>query len=181
MDVLVRAVPSVDLRPREIAALRRLFDAAWANDEQPFTDQDWDHAVGGIHFLLEEDGEIRAHASVIERELHAGEDRLATGYVEAVATWPAHRRRGFGRAVMREVGAHIDRTYPLGALDTDRIGFYEPLGWVVWGGPTFVRTESGLVRTTEEDGAVMVRLTPTSPKLELSGPISCEWRPGDVW
>lgn len=181
MDGLVRRVPSGDLRAREVAALRRMFDAAWANDEEPFTDQDWDHAVGGVHFILEKDGEMRAHASVVERELHAGEHRLSAGYVEAVAAWPAHQRRGFGTAVMREVGAYLDRMYALGALDTDRTGFYEPLGWVVWRGPTFVRTESGLVRTPEEDGAVLVRLTPTSPKLDLSAPISCDWRPGAVW
>jgi aminoglycoside 2'-N-acetyltransferase I len=181
MVAVVRGVPSGDLRPREVAVLRQLFDAGWADDEETFTDQDWDHAVGGIHFLLEEDGEIRAHASVVERELHAGEHRLAAGYVEAVATWPAHQRRGYGTAVMREVGAHIDRTFPLGALDTGRPGFYERLGWVVWEGPTYVRTETGLLRTAEEDSAVLVRLTPTSPELDLSAPISCDWRPGDVW
>jgi aminoglycoside 2'-N-acetyltransferase I len=181
MVAVVRGVPSGELRPREVAVLRQLFDAAWADDEEPFTDQDWDHAVGGIHFLVEEDGEIRAHASVVGRELHAGEHRLAAGYVEAVATWPAHKRRGYGTAVMREVGAHIDRTFPLGALDTGRPGFYERLGWVVWEGPTFVRTETGLIRTAEDDGAVLVRLTPTSPDLDLSAPISCDWRPGDVW
>jgi aminoglycoside 2'-N-acetyltransferase I len=181
MGGVVRGVPSRDLGPREVAALRDLLDAAWANDEERFTDQDWEHAVGGMHFLLEEDGEIRAHASVVERELHAGEHRLAAGYVEAVATWPAHQRRGFGTAVMREVGAHIDRKYPLGALDTGRSEFYERLGWVVWIGSTFVRTETGLVRTPEEDGAVLVRLTQTSPELDLSAPISCDWRPGDVW
>jgi hypothetical protein len=28
---------------------------------------------------------------------------------------------------------------------------------------------------------VFVRLTQTSPELDLSEPISCDWRPGDVW
>jgi aminoglycoside 2'-N-acetyltransferase I len=181
MVVVVRGVLSGDLRPGEVAVLRQLFDAAWEEDEETFTDQDWDHAVSGIHFLLEEDGEIRAHASVVEREFHTGEHRLAAGYVEAVAIWPANQRRGYGTAVMREVGAHIDRTFPLGALATGRPGFYERLGWVVWEGPTYVRTETGLLRTAEEDGAVLVRLTPTSPEFDLSAPISCDWRPGDVW
>lgn len=175
----VRAVPTRDLRPREVDALRRLFEAAWA--DEGFTDQDWVHAVGGLHFLLEEDGRIRSHASVVERELHTGDHRLRTGYVEAVATWPAFHRRGFARAVMRAVGEHIDRTFPLGALATGLRGFYEPLGWRVWRGPTFVRTESGPARTPEDDGAVMVRLTPASPTLDLDAPISCDSRPGDVW
>ena len=48
-------------------------------------------------------------------------------------------------------------------------------------GPTSVHTDAGLLRTPEEDGLVFVRLTPTSPELDLSEPISCDWRPGDVW
>jgi aminoglycoside 2'-N-acetyltransferase I len=68
----VRQVPSVDIRPNELDALRTLFDAAWPEDER-FTDEDWDHTFGGIHFVIEEDGRIVSHASVIERELHAGD------------------------------------------------------------------------------------------------------------
>jgi aminoglycoside 2'-N-acetyltransferase I len=82
---------------------------------------------------------------------------------------------------MRQVDEHIDQTFELGALDTGSSAFYERQGWVVWKGRTFVRTDSGLIRTAEEDGQVLVRLTPTSPELDLSAPISCDWRPGDVW
>ena len=177
---VVRRVGSGDLRPSEVAALRALFDAAWA-EEDGFTEEDWDHATGGVHFIAEEDEIIVSHASVVKRELHAGGYELATGYVEAVATRPSHQRGGYGTAVMREAGEYIDRTFQLGALDTGRHAFYERLGWVRWRGPTAVRTEQGLVRTPEEDGNVLVRLTPLSPRLDLSAPISCEWRPGDVW
>jgi aminoglycoside 2'-N-acetyltransferase I len=83
--------------------------------------------------------------------------------------------------VMREVNRYIDGDFQLGALDTGRPSFYEQLGWVVWRGPTYVRTEAGLVRTEEDDGGVLIRLTPSSPELDLSAPISCDWRPGDVW
>lgn len=161
--------------------LRDLFDAAWASDSDRFTDEDWDHAVGGIHFILDEGGAIAAHASVVERELHTSRYRLATGYVEAVATWPTRQRQGHGSALIRVVNEYIDQAFQLGALGTGRYAFYERLGWVVWKGPTFVRTDSGLIRTEEEDGNVLVRLTPTSPELDLSAPISCDWRAGDVW
>ncbi|HEV8420593.1 MAG TPA: GNAT family N-acetyltransferase, partial [Actinomycetota bacterium] len=107
--------------------------------------------------------------------------RLATGYVEAVAVWPRHQRLGHGTALMRDVDEYIDRTFRLGALDTGNPAFYERLGWVVWRGPTFVRTDSRWIRTEEEDGNVLVRLTSTSPKLDLGSPISCDWRSGDVW
>jgi aminoglycoside 2'-N-acetyltransferase I len=178
---VVRRRATHELSSAEVAILRDLFRAAWKGQSDGFTDQDWDHAVGGLHFLLEEGETIVAHASVVERELHAGGRRLVTGYVEAVATRPTHQRRGHGSALMREVGEYIDETFELGALDTGSSAFYERLGWMVWKGPTFVRTGSGLIRTADEDGQVLVRLTPTSPELDLSAPISCDWRPGDVW
>jgi aminoglycoside 2'-N-acetyltransferase I len=178
----IRLVPSGELRPDEEAALRELFDEAWSDDaEGGFTDQDWGHAVGGVHVIAEADGHIVAHASVVERELHTAGHPLPTGYVEAVATRPSHQRQGLGSLTIGAAGALIDRTYRLGALATGVVGFYEKLGWVAWQGPTSVRTDARMVRTAEEDGNVFVRLTPTSPKLDLSAPISCEWRPGDVW
>ena len=178
---LIRFVRSDALRPDEVVAFRELLDEAWSDDAEGFTDQDWSHAVGGVHVIVEAHGRVVAHASVVQRELHTAGQRLRTGYVEAVATRPSHQRRGLGSLVIGEVGELIDRTYRLGALATGVVGFYERLGWVVWEGPTFVRTEAGLVRTAEEDGNVLVRLTPTSPELDLSAPISCEWRPGDAW
>jgi aminoglycoside 2'-N-acetyltransferase I len=178
----IRLVASDELRPDEEAALRELFDEAWSDAaEGGFTDQDWGHAVGGVHVIAEADGLMVAHASVVERDLHTAGHRLATGYVEAVATRPSHQRQGLGSLVIGAAGELIDRTYRLGALATGVVGFYEKLGWVAWQGPTSVRTDAGIARTAEEDGNVFVRLTPTSPVLDLSAPISCEWRPGDVW
>jgi aminoglycoside 2'-N-acetyltransferase I len=179
--MVVRRLGSDQLSSQQVAALRQLFHAAWGDDSERFTDEDWEHAVGGVHFILEDSGAIVSHASVVERELHTNEHRLRTGYVEAVATWPVHQRQGHGSAVMREVGEHIDQTFRLGALGTGSTVFYERLGWVVWKGPTFVRTDSGLIRTEDEDGLILVRMTPTSPTLDVWAPISCDWRPGDVW
>jgi aminoglycoside 2'-N-acetyltransferase I len=178
---VVRRLSSDDLTPRQLESLRALFDAAWPDAGDEFTQEDFDHALGGVHLLIEADGAIVSHASVVERELQTAGHRLATGYVEGVATLPEHRRRGYGSAIMAEVGAHIDGTFQLGALGTGLYSFYERLEWVVWKGPTSVRTDQGLVPTPEEDGSVLVRLTPTSPQLDLSAPISCDWRPGDVW
>ncbi|HET7928985.1 MAG TPA: GNAT family N-acetyltransferase [Actinomycetota bacterium] len=180
-DPLIRLVRSDALRPDEVDALRQLFDEAWSDDVEGFTDQDWSHAVGGVHVIAQADGGVVAHASVVQRELHTGGLRLRTGYVEAVATRPSHQRRGIGSLVIGEVGELIDWTYRLGALATGVATFYERLGWVAWEGPTFVRAAAALVRTAEEDGNVLVRLTPTSPELDLSAPISCEWRGGDAW
>lgn len=179
--MFVRRLLTGELTPNEVASLRALFDAAWPDEGDEFTEDDFAHTIGGVHYLVETMGAIVSHASVVERELHTGGHRLATGYVEGVATLPAFRRRGYSTAIMEQVGEHIDRTFRLGALGTGLHAFYQRLGWIVWKGPTSVRTDRGLVPTPEEDGYVLVRLTPTSPPLDVSAPISCDWRPGDVW
>lgn len=182
----LRRLATADLQPDEVRAIRAMLDAAFDSDDpdERFAEEDWQHAVGGVHFVLDEDGEIVAHASVVERDLHVGERSAAlrTGYVEAVATAPAHQGRGHGTAVMRAVNAEIAASYELGALGTDAHHFYERLGWRTWRGPSFVRlAEGGLQRTPDEDGYILVLPTPRSPALDLDAPISCAWRPGDVW
>ncbi|HVF07507.1 MAG TPA: GNAT family N-acetyltransferase [Actinomycetota bacterium] len=157
-----------------------MLDGAW--DGPPgFSDDDWTSATGGTHFLLEIDGAIVSHASVVERVLETGGRELRTGYVEAVATKPGRRRRGHATQVMLAVGAFIDDGYELGALDTGLASFYERLGWERWRGSTQVRTERGTIGTPDEDGLVMIRRTPSTPALDLEASISCDWRLGDVW
>lgn len=180
-ELIVRRVPTGELTEVETAALRELLWTTFGPGEEAFSEDDWQHALGGVHFLLEQGSEIVAHASVVERELHVGGRRLRTGYVEAVATHPRLQGGGLGTRVMTDAGAYIRDRFELGALATGSPGFYERLGWLTWTGPTFVRTEAGDQRTPLEDGAILVLPTPTSPRLELSAPMSCEWRPGDVW
>jgi aminoglycoside 2'-N-acetyltransferase I len=47
--------------------------------------------------------------------------------------------------------------------------------------PTCVVTLEGPCRREDEDENVCVLRTPTSPALDVAGPIACDWRPGDVW
>ncbi|MGZ6544758.1 MAG: GNAT family N-acetyltransferase [Actinomycetota bacterium] len=175
----VRTLETDELRPREATLLRELVDAAWANKGATFSDDDWESATGGVHFLLEEDDLIVAHASIVERELRTGDRRLATGYVEAVGTLPTHQHRGSATQVMREVARYLDRRFELGALDTGNTGFYERLGWRLWRGPNSVRTERGLV-CSDDHTFVLVHLTPRSPALDTSAPIGGGRRLGDA-
>lgn len=178
----IRRLTTEQLTTDETDAIRDLMQAAFGDDEdERFEDADWEHALGGTHVVLDLDGEIVAHAAVVERELHVAGRSLRTGYVEAVATAPDRQGEGHGTRVMAEVGAIIAEHYELGALGTGRHHFYERLGWRTWRGPSFVRTTGGKRRTSDEDGYILVRLTPTTPPIELTDPISCEWRPGDVW
>ena len=75
----------------------------------------------------------------------------------------------------------IAAAYDLGALSTGLEGFYERSGWVRWLGPTYVVAPAGLMRTEGDDGGVLVLRTRTSPDLDLTGPLACDWRSGDVW
>jgi aminoglycoside 2'-N-acetyltransferase I len=169
--------------PAEIDEIRALMARAFGDDEdERFAEEDWQHSIGGTHFLLELGGALVTHASVVQREIHVGGIPLRTGYVEAVATAPDHERRGFGSLVMADVTAFIGESFELGMLGTGRHHFYERLGWVVWAGPAFVRTtDDGLRRTPDEEGDLLVLRTPTTPPIDIHAPISCEWRPGDVW
>jgi aminoglycoside 2'-N-acetyltransferase I len=184
VTALIREVESAALDEREIEAIRALMSRAFGDGEdERFTDDDWAHAIGGRHFLLEVDGTLVGHASVVERELHIGTQPIRTGYVEAVAIEPARQGQGLGSALMKPVEAEIRGRFELGALGSGRHAFYERLGWRTWRGPSAVRTETGEQRTPDEDGYILVLETPSTPvrPLDLDAPISCDWRPGDVW
>jgi len=180
--IRLRQLGTDQLTPADIGALRDLLWAAFAEDEHGgFGEDDWRHALGGIHFVLEVDAQIASHAAVVERELHVAGRALRTGYVEAVATVPALQGQGLGTLVMREVNDYVAAKFELGALATGSQAFYERLGWRTWRGRSYVRTEHGEQRTSDEDGYILVLLTPSSPPLDLESPISCDWRSGDVW
>ena len=180
--VWLRRVATGDLTGGEIATLRELLWAAFADVDGGMTEDDWAHAIGGVHVLLERGGRLVGHASVVERELHADGRQLRTGYVEAVGVDSRFQRMGFGSRLMAEVGSYVAERFELGALATGTPEFYERQGWLRWTGPTYVRTATGQVRTPEDDGGILVLPTPTSPpSLDRSASISCGWRPGDVW
>lgn len=172
-----KIAPTVEIPSEILARIKELNERAHGH---PFV-EDWDHAIGGTHFFIEEDGEPISHASVVERWLETGETRLRTGYVEAVATRPDRQRLGHMTNVMEAVTDHIRVEFQLGALCTGENRYFERFGWETWRGSTFVRTENGLERTAHEDGNVMIVRTMSTPEIDLSAPISCEWRPGDAW
>jgi aminoglycoside 2'-N-acetyltransferase I len=153
-------------------------DAAFEGD---FDDDDWGHALGGVHAVVCDGNAVVAHASVVPRVLEAAGRPLRTGYVEGVATAVSHRGRGLGSAVMREIGAVLRSQYEFGALGTGAYAFYAALGWERWRGPTFVRGSTGPERTEWDDGGIMVLRFGPSADVDLAAPLSCEPRPGDDW
>lgn len=180
--IAIRRTTTAGLTRAEIVHIRALLEAAFAGDpEDAFREFDWEHATGGTHLLVEVEGEIVGHASVVERELRVAGRPIRTGYVEAVATAPAHQRTGLGSRLMEAVNAMVREDFELGALGTGVHAFYERMGWRTWRGPSSVRTPDGEVPTPDEDGHIMVLATPSTPPLDDTAPISCEARVGEPW
>ncbi|MEU1312658.1 GNAT family N-acetyltransferase [Streptomyces cinnamoneus] len=174
-----RTVHTSRLTGDELLAIRSLLDDAFEGD---FTDDDWDHTVGGMHALVQEGGELVAHGALVQRRMLHGGRALRTGYVEGVAVRPGLRRRGYGSAVMEALEQVLRRgAYELGALGAsdEAVPLYTGRGWQPWRGPSSVLAPTGIARTPDEDGCLYV--LPLGAGLDLDGELTCDWRPGDVW
>jgi len=174
----VRTAHTADLDPATLTAARALLDDVFAGD---MADDDWEHALGGVHALAWEDGVLVGHASVVQRRLLHGGRALRTGYVEGVGVLASRRRRGHATAMMAALERIIRRAYDLGALGAtdEAAAFYAGRGWRRWAGPLSALTPDGVLRTPDEEGAVHV-LEGDVP-LDLSGALTCDWRHGHVW
>jgi len=166
---------TAQLSAEDLALARALCDASFDD----FGDADWEHALGGMHALVEDGGTLVAHGSLVMRRMvHRGR-ALRCGYVEAVAVRDDHRRRGHGHHVMAAL-EDLAPAYDLLALCSSPEGrpLYESRGWSLWRGPTSVLAPDGPVATPDEDSIYVLG---GSAGLDLDGPIACDWRDGDVW
>ncbi|KOY55075.1 MULTISPECIES: GNAT family N-acetyltransferase [unclassified Streptomyces] len=162
-----------------LGEVRVLLGGAFDGD---FGDEDFEHALGGMHVLVREGGELVAHGSVVQRRvLHRGR-ALRTGYVEAVAVRADRRRRGLGGQVMAGLEGVIERAYVLGALSASDDGarLYAGRGWAVWGGQIGALSPAGPVRLAEEEGSTYVWLPPGGVWGDPAGRLDFDWRDGDV-
>jgi aminoglycoside 2'-N-acetyltransferase I len=174
---MLRVAHTADLDAETLAAARALLYDVFDD----MAEDDWEHALGGIHAIVWEEGELVGHASVVQRRLlHAGR-ALRAGYVEGVGVRADRRRCGHGAAMMAELERVIRAAYDVGALGAtdEAAAFYAARGWRLWEGPSSAFTPDGIVRTEEEDGAIYI--LPAAAELDLSGSLTCDWRDGDVW
>ena len=155
-----------------------MLDEAFDGDA---TDDDYEHALGGVHALVWEGPELIGHGSVVMRRLLHGGRALRTGYVEGVAVRTDRRRRGHGRTIMAALEQVIRGAYEIGALASseEALDFYATLGWQLWTGTASVVAPSGIERTEEDEGGIYV--LPISVQLTPHGDLACDWRDGDVW
>ena len=89
----IRRCHTSDLTAAELRALRGLLDLAFDGE---FTDDDWQHGLGGTHVLVTVDGQLVAAGALVRRRFRHDGRSLRCGYVEAVATHPDHRPRQAG-------------------------------------------------------------------------------------
>ena len=165
----------------ELRDLTSWLEAAYADPAGSWRDEMWAELGPGPHFLIEEDGDLVAHACLVFGQVRVGGLKLETAFVENVATRADRRREGFATAVMRAAQAEILNEADLGVLSTGTPAFYEPLGWERWLGPTSVREADGTTTLTpEEDGFVHVLRTQKTPvDLDLTAPIQRDRRDAD--
>ncbi|MDQ1025912.1 aminoglycoside 2'-N-acetyltransferase I [Streptomyces umbrinus] len=178
MTIRLRTAHTADLAPAELRAVRTLLDDAFEGD---FSDEDWDHGLGGMHALVHDGSGLAAHGSVVMRRvLHRGRS-LRTGYVEAVAVRADVRRTGLGGQIMAALEEVVDRAYALGALSASDEGaaLYTARGWQVWRGRISALGPDGIVPLPDEEGTTFIRPASAGP-LDPSRGLTFDWRDGDV-
>ena len=166
------------LTPEQLAEIHALCNRAYAvydvNLEllfQTFTDTTYVIGWWG--------SAIVSHAMWVTRWLQPGnQPPLRTAYVEMVATEPTFQRRGFAAAVMQRLASAI-RDFEMGGLCPAEPMLYTKFGWVFWQGPLFIRTQDGLLSTPDVE--IMILPLPKTPPLDLTLPLSAEWREGELW
>ena len=179
MTTRLRTAHTADLVPAELRAVRTLLDDAF---EGNFSDEDWDHGLGGVHALVHDERGLAAHGSVIQRRvLHRGRS-LRVGYVEAVGVRADVRRTGLGGRVMAALERVVDGAYGLGALSASEDGaaLYTARGWQVWPGHICALGPKGVVRLPDEEGTTFVRSVASAGPLDPAYELVFDWRDGDV-
>src|SRR3990172_12479975 len=101
-----RDLATAELTTAESGQIRALLWAAFEPDDAGFSEDDWQHALGGRHFLVEVGDEIVAHAAVVARTIEIGGRPLRAGDAEAVGPGPPREREGHGAPGVGGAGGH---------------------------------------------------------------------------
>ncbi len=178
LAVNVLVVESDQIAAATRLELRKLWDRAFGDR---FSDDDADHAYGGVNVLALDGDRLIGHASAVPRPIKFGEQPWRTvGYVEAVATDPELQGAGVGRRTMQRLQAEISSRWPVAMLSTGRATrFYSLLGWEQWRGLSYTKTATGVVLDGEHGGLMILRLDQSVPDLSVG--VTCQGRVGDAW
>lgn len=174
----ITVVPAPMLPPAEAAEVLAFLSTAFGIDFAPHLAS----FANPVHVLARLQGELVSHALWIPRILeHETAGPLHTAYVEAVATAPGHRGRGYATAVMQRIAEEIRSrpAFALAALSTGVPEFYARLGWRLWRGPRGVRRPGGVELTPDEP--VMVLPLPHAPPVADGVLLTVDSRTPEPW
>lgn len=174
MAVSLRTAHTADLTPAELRAVHGMLYDAFDGD---LRDDDWEHALGGVHALGYDERGLAGHGAVVMRRVRYRGRWARVGYVEAVAVRRDVRRTGVGGRIMAALEGVITRAYDFGALSASDEGalLYAARDWRVWDGRLYALGPDGVVRLTEEEGCTYVW-----PAVEPAAELLFDWRDGDV-
>ena len=171
-----RVVAGKDMTPVAREGMIDLCTLAYDEDMGTVIDQ----FVDPVHVLGYYQGVLVCHALWVTRYLKTkGCQALRTAYVEAVATHPAYRSRGFASAIMKRIIEEI-QDFDIAGLAPFSVDYYGHLGWALWRAALFVRMGAGLIASPLDERVMIYRL-PKTPSLDLDECISVEWREGEIW
>jgi aminoglycoside 2'-N-acetyltransferase I len=172
--MVISLVHTAHLGPHWLAEVRDLCDLAFDD----YDDETFQHALGGTHAMVRHDNVLVAHGAVVLRRLCLGDRWLRCGWIESVATHPAHRGLGYAHKVMAALET-LAPAYDLMGLCASEAGraLYESRDWIQWRGPASVLSPDGIRPTPDEDSIYVQTRRP----VDFGGPIVCDWREGEVW
>jgi len=176
-------MPSIEVHARTAltSALREQI-LALCNDayEQDFA-ANFDLLGQAIHVVAREAGRLVSHAAWVAREVRVGVQRvrLASAYIEAVATPTKLQRQGYGTYVLRALPPLL-RDFDIAVLSPSEPEFYARSGWELWQGPLSYIANGRRIATPGED-VMIYRLPRTPSSLDPRELLETDWRPGEVW
>ncbi|MFC8671086.1 GNAT family N-acetyltransferase [Streptomyces griseorubiginosus] len=176
VSVHVRHTEKLD--EKELKELKGMLESVFGKER--YTQESWEHCLGGIHYLLRYGDKLVAHGALVPRYLRQGDMELRGVYGESMATLSDWRNLGFGTAIVALATAEIRRNYDIGVFAGSRYGFYRRLGWDKWRGPTFVETARGIELKGPDRGAVMFWL-PDHSIVDPDADLTTISRSGDDW
>ena len=175
-EPVFEVIPKKQLSAADTGAIIALCSQAFEEDYTPYLGT----FAGAVHILARLEDMLVSHALWITRWLQVSTDSLMrTAYVEGVATDLHYRGQGFATEVMKHLSTEIT-DFDIAGLSPAETSLYNRLGWEYWQGPLFHRKDDKLIPDPADESLMILRL-PNTPYLNLTLPISVEWREGEVW
>nr|ELR5114236.1 GNAT family N-acetyltransferase [Providencia stuartii]ELR5115371.1 GNAT family N-acetyltransferase [Providencia stuartii] len=178
MTIKYRFLHTSQLTPSEKEMLFSLLVEGFDND---FSDDDFQHTLGGMHVIAYDQQKMIGHVAIIQRYMAMNNEPISVGYVEAMVVEQTYRRQGIGTHLMQHTNEIISSCYQLGLLSASEEGqqLYSSVGWKVWKGSLFELKQRQYMRSIEEEGGVMG--WSANESIDFTASLYCDFRGGDQW